>query len=248
MGPYLPPTASPLLRGLAALVLAAAGSACDAEETDGIGNDTSDETESRYAFSDDDPFELAIIDQMGTPLTSTSLANRSDRYQSVAPSSIGYLPTFLKNLGRMHAAFASNLEEHGLEPCSLNTLVKDFVTPCTLQSVWEGGPRVSDVVVPDSIELHLDQPARWPNGRPILVCSVDRAWRSDEECAALGGEIRYLQINDLVLAMGFLDLGAECPGAPGGTCSLETFVEMELNAGGNDAELPNTFPYLAPPH
>jgi hypothetical protein len=203
-----------------------------------------DGVERDFEFSSDNPHTLEIIDHMGTALTSTSLTNRDDDYQSVAPDSLSYLATFLIHLRKMHDMFDDSLAAQGLESCAGIILV----TPCTLQRLWEGGPIVSDVVVPDSIEIHLDEPARWPNGRSIQVCSTDGAWHSDGDCAALGGRIEYLQINDVVLAMGFLDLGAACPGAPGGVCRLETFLDMKLNIDHNDVALPNEFPYLGPPH
>ena len=230
------------LRIMGAAVLALTGCGSD------FGSDESDATESKWAFSKDPGASLEIIDHMGVALTSTSLVNRDDGYQSSAPNSLPYLPTFLYNLGKMHAVFADNLADHGLEPCSWNTGVKDVVTPCTQQRLWDGGPSVQDVVVPDSIEIHLDEPARWPNGRPVQVCSATMAWATDEACAAAGGYIEYLQINDLVLAMGFLDFGEDCPGAPGGVCHLETFLEMNLNIDHNDMGLPNVFPFLGPPH
>lgn len=224
--------------------------ACGEEQTGFLSEcgDSCDVSESDFAFDSSDPSSLEIIDHMGTPLTSTALTNRDDDYQSTAPNSLTYLTSYIKYLGRMHAAFADNLRGHGLEPCSLDALVRDFVTPCTLQRLWDGGPIVTDVVVPDSIEIHLDRPARWPNGRSVQVCTADFAWHSDSDCAARGGKMVYQQINDLVLAMGFLDIGARCPGAPGGRCRLETFIEMGLNPQHNDVELPNQFPYLAPPH
>lgn len=233
------------MRAMTTLV-ALMATGCDA--TDEVGQGESNNTEYNYAFTTEDGNGLEIIDHMGVALTSTSLVNRDDGYQSAAPNSLPYLPAFLINLGKMHTMFADNLMDHGLEPCSWNTGLKDFVTPCTQQRLWEGGPQVQDVVVPDSIEIHLDEPARWPNGRPIQVCTATEAWASDEACAAEGGQMKYLQINDLVLAMGFLDIGAECPGAPGGVCRLETFTDMKLNIDHNDAELPNRFPYLAAPH
>jgi hypothetical protein len=213
-----------------------------------VGSDDAAVTEEGYAFSKDDPRDLEIVDHAGVPLTSTSLVNRDDDYQSAAPNALGYLTSFLSNLRKMHEAFKTNLEDHGLDPCSKDLAVFDAVTPCTTQAMWKGGPRVVDVVLPDALEIHLDEPARFPNGRPIQACSSTKAWASSEQCAAAGGTLEYVQINDVVLAMGFLDLGDDCPGAPGGTCAIDTFTRMKLNIDHNDAELPNEFPFLAPPH
>jgi hypothetical protein len=229
-------------------LLSSAALALTACYGDDIGSDGSDVTDESYAFSSDDPRDLEIIDHAGVPLTSTSLVNRDNDYQSSAPNALPYLPSFLKNLRKMHTAFRDNLKKYGLTPCSLDLKLINAVTPCTTQKLWDGGPRVVDVVLPDALEIHLDQPAAWPNGRPIQVCSTTGAWASDEDCAAAGGSLQYVQINDLVLAMGFLKLGADCPGAPGGKCTFDTFVKMKLNTDHNDAELPNTFPFLAPPH
>jgi hypothetical protein len=233
---------------MAAMAVAMMAGGCAGE--DDIGTDVGNANEAGYAFSNDDPHELEIIDHMGTALTSTSLVNRDDGYQSDAPNSIPYLVDFLRNLGKMHEVYAPQLENLGFEPCSLEGFIsgKEYVTPCTQQSLWDGGPQVQDVVVPDSIEIHLDEPPSWPNGRPILTCSATGAWATDEACAAQGGEMQYVQVNDLVLAMGFLDIGAKCEGAPGGVCQLDTFVKLGLNIDHNDKALPNEFPYLAPPH
>ena len=51
-------------------------------------------------------------------------------------------------------------------------------------------------------------------------------------------------------ALAVSPVAAQRPEGPARTdrLTLETFLDMELNMNRNDAELPNTFPFLAPPH
>jgi hypothetical protein len=169
--------------------------------------------------------EYERVDTTGVPLTSTSLTNRSDEYQLEAPYGAHYLLTFRRYLAAMHGGWREQLRSLGFAPCSWSLVGIDAVVPCTLQRLWPGGPKALDVIRPDLITLDVDEPIGFPNGRIL-----------DE------------QVNDLVLAMGFLDLGGTCAGDPSGVCTLRTFVDIQLNPPANDRPFQAEFPYLPLAH
>ncbi len=240
-----------------ALVLALGGASCGADEE--VGDDsTSSVTIAAYDFQLTGPYER--IDAMGVALTSTALTNRDrrqlftddgpgddngSRFQKDSPlTSVGaaayHLITFRHYLAKMHGGWAAQLRDKGFEPCSLHVPILDIeaVTPCTLQRLRRNhdasGPLVLDVAIPDWVTLNVDEPLGFPNGRIL-----------DE------------QVNDSVLAMGFLKMGGECPGDTSGKadrnaagvpiCNVETFKNVQLNPPRNDRAFSATFPYLASP-
>jgi len=230
-------------------------------------------TDSASSDTTDDPFVFVeadhwtTIDTLGVALTSTALTNRDDGYNDHAPyadpaDQAGLLLTFRKYLARMHSwvdaaglieaiderpgrDFSTCAGEIGFGCDEPDDSCITAVTPCTLQKIGQPGqsPRkVLDVVLPDHITLNVTEPPGFPNGRPPYRIAED-------------GTIRYEQINDLVLAMGFLDMGAECTADPSGICTVRTFADMVnpdgsrgLNKQENDKPLSLSFPYLASPH
>lgn len=235
-------------------------SACSAEDTtDSSGDDSTEaQTAAAYDFQLAGPYER--IDAMGVALTSTALTNRDRRqlftnqgpgddnqnkFQKDSPvtevSSAAYhLVTFRHYLAKMHGGWAEQLRAKGFEPCSRHVPLLDIeaVTPCTTQRLRRNhdpdGPVVLDVAIPDWVTLSVDEPLGFPNGRIL-----------DE------------QVNDAVLAMGFLKMGGECPGDTSGKaernaagvpiCNVETFRNVALNPPKNDREFSSTFPYFAKP-
>jgi len=235
--------------------------ACSASETE----EESDGTEltgaqsiAAYDFDLQGPFER--IDAMGVALTSTALTNR-DRKQVLSTAGPGddnknkfqkdspvtdvadaayHLITFRHYLSKMHGGWAAQLRARGFEPCSKHVPILDIeaVVPCTTQRLRRNkdpnGPIVLDVAIPDWVTLSVDKPLGFPNGRIL-----------DE------------QVNDTVLAMGFLKMGGECPGDTSGKadrnangipiCNVETFKNIALNPAKNDREFTATFPYLPAP-
>jgi hypothetical protein len=207
---------------------------------------------------------LERIDAMGVALTSTALTNRDklpddelligagpeggsdnrNRYQKDSPvtnpvAATGHLVTFRHFLAKMHKGWADQFAALGFEPCSVDIpVVGKGVIPCTLQKLGnnadpEHGPRVLDVALPDWVTLSIDKPRGFPNGR----------WLDE-------------QVNDTVLAMGFLKMGGRCPGDKSELakkkdgvpmCNVETFKNIKLNPPKNDKEFGATFPYLARP-
>lgn len=241
-------------------VLFLALSACSS-----VGSATSDATENNYHFVDTDSWVL--VDTLGVPLTSTALTNRDDGYNDDAPytsavAKAKLLLTFREYLARMHSWVddAGLLADIDVQPGrDFTTCAGEIgfgcskpadgcitaVTPCTLQRIAQPGqsPRkVLDVVLPDHLTINVTEPPGFPNGRPPYRIAED-------------GTMHYEQINDLVLAMGFLDMGAECSADPSGICSVRTFADMlnpdgsrGLNKQENDKPLSLAFPYLASPH
>lgn len=225
-----------------------------ADAVDASGSASSD----AYDFDLSGPYER--IDAMGVALTSTSLTNRDRRqlvsndgpgddndnkYQNDSPitdvaSAAYHLLTFRHYLAKMHAGWAAQLRSKGFETCSrvIPLLDIESVLPCTTQHVRRNdiadGPMVVDVTLPDWVTLSVDKPLGFPNGRIL-----------DE------------QVNDAVLAMGFLEMGGECPGDTSGKapldekgipiCNVETFKNIGLNPPSNDRPFSSTFPYLPPP-
>lgn len=244
-----------------ALVVALfAGSACSAEAPgDDEGDESTDaQTIAGFDFQLPGPYER--IDAMGVALTSTALANRDrrqlfsqngpgddngNRFQKDSPvadvSDAAYhLLTFRHYLAKMHGGWAAQLRAKGFEPCSRHVPLLDIesVIPCTTQKIRRNkdpnGPIVLDVAIPDWVTLSVDKPLGFPNGRVL-----------DE------------QVNDAVLAMGFLKMGGECPGDTSGRadrnaagvplCNVETFRNIALNPPKNDREFSPSFPYFATP-
>ncbi len=240
-----------------ALVLALGAAACTPQEADG-DDSTSQLTIAAYDFQLAGPYER--IDAMGVALTSTALANRDrrqlftndgpgddngNRFQNDSPvttvgGAVYHLITFRHYLAKMHGGWAAQLRAKGFEPCSQHVPILDIeaVIPCTLQSLRRNhdpnGPIVLDVAIPDWVTLSVDKPLGFPNGRIL-----------DE------------QVNDTVLAMGFLKMGGACPGDTSGKadlnaagvpiCNVETFKNVALNPPHNDRAFSATFPYLATP-
>jgi hypothetical protein len=243
---------------LTALLIVCAG----CSETDSV---TSDATENNYRFVDAESW--TTIDTLGVALTSTALTNRDDGYNDDAPyrkatEKAALLITFRKYLARMHSwvdeaglledidvqpgqDFSSCAGEIGFSCDEPDDGCITAVTPCTLQKIGQEGQgkrKVLDVVLPDHITINVTELPGFPNGRPLYRIASD-------------GTMRYEQINDLVLAMGFLDMGAECTADPSGVCSVRTFADMinpdgsrGLNKQENDKPLQLAFPYLAAPH
>jgi len=246
---------------LAALLLSFAGaSACSAEAGgESEGDESTDaQTIAGYDFQLAGPYER--IDAMGVALTSTALANRDrrqiftqngpgddngNRLQKDSPvtevSAAAYhLVTFRHYLAKMHGGWAAQLRAKGFEPCSRHVPLLDIesVIPCTTQRIRKNhdpsGPIVLDVAIPDWVTLSVDAPLGFPNGRVL-----------DE------------QVNDAVLAMGFLKMGGECPGDTSGKadrnrdgvpiCNVETFKNVALNPPKNDRDFVPTFPYVPTP-
>lgn len=228
------------------------------------GSTTSDATEG-YRFTSSSDY--VIIDTLGVALTSTALTNRDDAYNDKAPYGDSLLQkaillTFRKYLARMHSwanregllaaidvwpgrDFSSCAGEIGLGCDAPDDGCITAVTPCTLQKVsqpGQSGRKVLDVVLPDHITIDVREPPGFPNGRPPYRVGSN-------------GALLYEQINDLVLAMGFLDMGGECTADPSGVCTVRTFADMRnpdgsrgLNKQENDVPLDPEFPYLAAPH
>jgi hypothetical protein len=228
-----------------------------ASESDESGGALS---ESEFVFGSS-AGEFERIDAMGVALTSTALTNRDRRpdgqgpgadngnaYQNASPYILKFLPTFAHYLEKMHAPWDAQLRALGFTPCDKDHLEPTTIAgqtwkvlPCTLQKLRSNtspdGPRVLDVVYPDYVTLSVDLPLGFPNGRVL-----------DE------------QVNDAVLAMGFLDMGGKCKGDTSGKaprdadgdpiCTVQTFQNIGLNPPKNDRHSGSfnaTFPYLATP-
>ncbi|HSO32987.1 MAG TPA: hypothetical protein VLT33_10725 [Labilithrix sp.] len=241
--------------------------ACSSAEESVDGQEAA-ATESSYEFMLDTE-GLERIDAMGVALTSTALTNRDrdlankdkkNKYQhdspvTKLPAAVEHLITFRHFLARMHGGWAAQLDRQGFASCSKHVPLLDIeaVIPCTLQKLGTNktadGPRVLDVVLPDWVTLSVDKPLGFPNGRIL-----------DE------------QVNDTVLAMGFLEMGGDCPGDHSGKarirpyrtgekhvaghdsgipiCNVETFKNIQLNPPKNDRNggvFGSEFPYLANP-
>lgn len=234
--------------------------ACSREgtEEDEASRDALNEREFVFGTSDGD-FER--IDAMGVALTSTALTNRDrkpdgqgpgidnrNEYQNASPYILKFLPTFAHFLSKMHGPWDAQLRALGFTPCDRDHLEPTTIAgqtwqvlPRTLQKLRTNaspdGPRVLDVVYPDYVTLNVDLPLGFPNGRIL-----------DE------------QVNDAVLAMGFLKMGAKCKGDTSGRaprdadgdpiCTVETFENVALNPPKNDRHggaFNPEFPYLPTP-
>lgn len=233
--------------------------ACSAESDEPSGEELLDaQTIAGYDFDLRGPYER--IDAMGVALTSTALTNRDrkqrftndgpgddngNKFQKDSPitdvaDAAYHLITFRHYLAKMHGGWADQLRARGFEPCSKHVPLLDIeaVTPCTTQRLRRNktpdGPIVLDVAIPDWVTLSVDKPLGFPNGRIL------------EE-----------QVNDSVLAMGFLKMGGECPGDTSGKaeknargvpiCNVETFKNVALNPPKNDKPFVDAFPYLPAP-
>lgn len=255
---------------LALLTALLAPAACG--EGDGAGSQSENVRANDYQFVEAKQWE--IVDALGVALTSTALTNRDDSYNDDAPygdsiTQKAVLFTFRRYLASMH----SWVDEAGLlggidvqytddppnpgpdfSPCAdeIGFGCDDgddkcitAVVPCTLQKISQDDqePRkVLDVVLPDYITIDVTETPGFPNGRPIYKIGPN-------------GELIYEQINDLVIAMGFLEMGGECSADPTGICSVRTFSDMKnpdgsrgMNKQENDVEFNREFPYLAGPH
>lgn len=251
-------TAIPRSLLLLSLVL---GAACD----DATETSSADQTQSGYQFVDAKSWKL--VDTLGVPLQSTALTNRDDGYNDAAPygaklSQKGILLTYREYLARMHMwaddagllgavdllpgqDFTPCAEELGLD-CDAN---KDgcvtAVIPCTLHEIAQEGqtPRSTlSVIFPDHLTIDVTEKPGFPNGRPVYRLTAQ-------------GELIYEQINDLVLAMGFLAMGEVCTADPTGICTVRTFSDMKnpdgsrgLNKQENDVPFRTSFPFLGAPH
>jgi hypothetical protein len=232
--------------------------ACDSPGTqDGNANEVNYEYEFDLPAAGD---EMVRVDAMGISLLSTVLMNRDRRpdgadnknqYQIDTPdvqNNPRTLLGFVHFLRALHKYWHDDLERLGFEPCSKKVAGVIVATPCTLQKLRfdessAEGPRVIDAVLPDFLELDLDQPLRFPNGRTPSE-----------------------PISDKVFALGFLKMGGKCPGldqlpevsnetkqrvprdADGvPICTIETLSDIPLQVSRNDRAFRSRFPYLAEP-
>ncbi len=234
--------------------------ACDTTNTQ-----TEAQTQANYAFVDAD--DWVLVDTLGVALQSTALTNRDDAYNDSAPygerlSEAGIVLTYRSYLAKMHMwaddtgllggvdllpgqDFTPCATELGLNCDEASDACITAVTPCTLHEVGQDGnePRSTlSIIFPDHITIDVLELPAFPNGRP--------PYRIDDD-----DEIVYEQINDLVLAMGFLAMGEECTADPSGVCTIRTFSDMRnpdgsrgLNKQENDVPFKRTFPYLGDPH
>ncbi len=208
-----------------------------------------------FVFPDENSTGLAWVkvDHAAMPLLSTAVTARSDAYNDLAPGLVswnllrsGSVLLGLRNgLAKVADAWNDDLQEiakqhpdydphnkSGFETCEMDIPsfsgsendedLLTLTTGCLVDRIPEVNKFLFQVVWPDKTRIDLSKPASWPNGR-----------------------ILDQQINDLVIAMAFLDMNGNCNGQP---CGLHTLTQIPLNPPKNDVPFRDTFPYLAPAH
>lgn len=256
-------------------VVCAAVVGCNTSTDDEALSDESQLKEGDYEFAFEDGKEdLERLDTMGVPLLGTILANKDRNlkgerltalasgqssgdeddiqslldgirkkvaehvvtpYRASAPYvGTGYLiALFDANFMKLHRHWRDSLVAAEYPPCSLDLGLINPVAPCTVQDAIDddGSPlgKVAQILVPDWLTVNVTKTARFPNGR------------TPED-----------PVGDIILALGFLKMGATCP--DGKPCNARTFANLKhadgsvgTNPPKNDRQTFKTFPYLATP-
>lgn len=191
------------------------------------------------------------VDRMGMPAVSTALVSSGmkNAYNDGNPSAgtggdqevVGGLPRwapeFATSLIGIHNALNDDILALGLHHCGNNPAagVADVIG-CATQTIGTGGPRVLDIVVPDTLRIDTTMPAGFPNGRRLADPVID-----------------------LTLAVVMLDLTMNAPNTfvtydrdgVGGTGCGGADCPVGLNPPLNDVAegvFLTTFPYLHPAH
>ena len=214
----------------------------DPDTTAGTDTDTATDTdettttgdpEDPYVFRED-PFDMYTqVDRMGFPAVNTGLniLGDKDAYNAGSPAEdvdpsmpLPFHPNILESLEYLHlgtpmmqvpnvTGLDDDLQANGLTPCR---------TPPMMMSNCDD--QVRPFVLPDVIEIYLDEETGFPNGRQLGA-----------------------PVMDLILAVLLLDLN-EHPLTKFVDLDEDGELVPSLNPLANDVDFEAEFPYLAPAH
>ncbi len=200
----------------------------DTTATDGDSSTT--ENLDEFEFNDTPPEEYVQVDRKGFPAVNTglNLLGDKDEYNigdPVADAAGMFVPNILDSLDTLHrgapgmqtvnnTGLDDDLGALGLTPCIPPQLAND---DCDEQGV--------PFVIPDTLDIDLDNPAGFPNGRQLENQAID-----------------------IIFAVLLLNLVDEAGAPVQPTHPVDTFASIPLNPGANDVEFPAEFPFLAPPN
>jgi hypothetical protein len=162
--------------------------------------------------------------KLGDPALGKNAYNDADPADD-ATAGQGGLPQFaveiVTNLTGLHTALDDDITGAGLTPCTMMDNAGDDGLPdCVGQAVFEGGPSVVSLVIPDHLSINPGGPDGFPNGRRLQDPVVD-----------------------VTLAIILLDMTVHAPGILAGLP-----INPAANDVGVEGAFLAAFPYLHPPH